>query len=141
MNVDEFMPNGDPDFADLIARIPKDWGKWIDCGPGWKRLLLELNEAIKAIDPDYVLHQCKEKFGGLRYYIEHKCNDICGNTYKQFEDDKHMYWPYCNVSRLVDWAEARSFKICENCGDFGEVRNHAWIRTLCDSCEKERKTK
>jgi hypothetical protein len=30
--------------------------------------LVELDEQLRKLLPDYVLHQGKEKFGGLRYY-------------------------------------------------------------------------
>jgi hypothetical protein len=36
----------------------------------WYPLLVELDEQLGALLPNYVLHQVKEKFGGLRYYWE-----------------------------------------------------------------------
>jgi len=49
-----------------------------DLPQGWVDLVLGLDTAIAGYDPNYVLVQVKEKFGGLRYYIEHKHNDMCG---------------------------------------------------------------
>ena len=38
---------------------------------------------------------------------------------------------------MLQLAESMSFRICESCGNKGETRDHAWVRTLCDTCEKE----
>ena len=53
----------------IISRIPPHWGRWVQCGKGWYPLICELDEKLAAIFPDYELHQVKEKFGTLRYYI------------------------------------------------------------------------
>jgi hypothetical protein len=53
----------------IIGRIPTGWGRTVDCGPGWTELLLALDAALAEICPTYVVHQVKEKFGGLRYYV------------------------------------------------------------------------
>lgn len=68
------MPNDVPDhlladMADILARIPRGWGKWISCDAGWYPLIADLNRKLAALDPDYEVHQCKEKFAGLRYYF------------------------------------------------------------------------
>ncbi|MGP0100814.1 MAG: hypothetical protein ACLPUT_04220 [Solirubrobacteraceae bacterium] len=54
----------------MLARIPDGWGRWISCDCGWYPLLVELDEQLRTLLPDYVIHQVKEKFGGLRYYWE-----------------------------------------------------------------------
>jgi hypothetical protein len=54
----------------ILLRIPDGWGRWISCDRGWYPLLVELDEQLRAVLPNYVLHQVKEKFGGLRYYWE-----------------------------------------------------------------------
>lgn len=54
----------------ILLRIPDGWGRWISCDRGWYPLLVELDEQLRALLPNYVLHQVKEKFGGLRYYWE-----------------------------------------------------------------------
>lgn len=60
--------------------------------------------------------QVKEKFGGLRVYMNHKTDYING---------------------AISMAEGMSFKICEVCGLPGNPRNGNWIKTLCDKCQKE----
>jgi hypothetical protein len=52
----------------MLARIPDGWGRWISCECGWYPLLVELDEQLQTLLPNYKLHQVKEKFGGLRYY-------------------------------------------------------------------------
>lgn len=50
-------------------RIPPGWGRWISCGPGWYALLVKLDEDLSALVPDYEVHQVKEKYGTLRFYV------------------------------------------------------------------------
>jgi len=54
----------------ILLRIPDGWGRWISCDRGWYPLLVELDEKLRTVLPNYALHQVKEKFGGLRYYWE-----------------------------------------------------------------------
>ena len=55
--------------------------------------------------------QVKEKFGGLRFYVQ-------GAT------DKH--WNY------ISFAEGMSYRTCEECGGVGQRYTIGWHRTLCD---------
>lgn len=57
------------DLYRILARIPENWGRWISCASGWYPLVIELDQKLAEIAPDYTLHQVKEKFGTLRYYI------------------------------------------------------------------------
>lgn len=58
------------DMSPVIDRIPDIWGKSIDTGEAWYPIVLDINEKISELAPDYVIHQVKVKFGGLRYYID-----------------------------------------------------------------------
>lgn len=65
--------------------------------------------------------QVKEKFGGLRFYVDHSNDTVDG---------------------MIAVAEAMSYQICEECGQPGKSNNKGWIRTLCDACrnmKEERK--
>jgi hypothetical protein len=53
----------------------------------------------------------KEKFGGLRIYV----NDA---------DD--------NIRLRIETAQLESFRTCEICGQPGTRREGGWIKTLCD---------
>lgn len=98
-------------ISELICRKKPYVG--FDVPPGWFDLVLELDEKITEVDPDYVLIQAKEKFGGLRYYIT-------GN------DAAYL---------VVDEYENKSRKVCQCCGGSGIHRciKH-WYATICDNC-------
>ena len=57
-----------PALERILRRIPDGWGRWISHNAGWYQIVAILDERLAAIDPDYVVHQVKEKFGTLRYY-------------------------------------------------------------------------
>lgn len=101
----------------VLDRIPEHWGKYLP-DPGWDDILLELDAKLSEIDPDYVIHQAKEKFGTLRFY-----------TSLPFEAGREA----------IQEAEAKSARTCENCGAYGaKARHSGWIKTLCDECNEAR---
>ena len=80
-------------------------------GAGWGGLIDELFDRL----PERArLFSVKEKYGCLR---------IDGIGTENLESE----------------LEERSLKICEECGNDGELRDLNWIRTLCDSHYKSRK--
>lgn len=104
-------------LAGILARIPRGWGRWISCAKGWYSLVVETDQKLAALDPDYEVHQVKEKFGGLRYY-------------HQFVTEGSDYEAGWEIERE---AERRSYQICEECGSPGYPRGGGgWIQTLCD---------
>lgn len=120
------MPRDAEGFEDglraIMVRIPDGWGRWISCSRGWYPIIIQLDHDLAAIDPDYELHQVKEKLGGLRYYF-----GVSEGTSKA--DRQRM-------RELVREAEDRCEVACEMCGEPG-VRHttpHGWLRTLCSSC-------
>jgi hypothetical protein len=87
-----------------------------DCGEGWRKLIEQLDRDIRALSPDYRPAQVKEKFGGLRFYID----TLPGVKYE-------------TVSPLIREAEQKSYEICEVCGEPGRLRERrGWMKTLCD---------
>lgn len=94
---------------------------WYGCiaPDGWKDIVLEADEMLAYIDPDYEIHQIKEKFGTLRYYF--------GSKYG-FDsiEGKIMY-------AISSSAETKSSGTCEICGKWGELdTSKYYVRTLCD---------
>jgi len=91
------------------------WG--IECGDGWYDLIRSLCLEIKILDKDSKVRavQVKEKFGGLRFYIDYGTEEIYNK---------------------IDMAEEISFSICEECGKPGKLRNGEWLKTLCNDCAK-----
>jgi hypothetical protein len=110
------------DLIDILDRIPAEWGRWIDCGSGWYRLLADTHRKLKYLCPDYEIHQIKEKYGTLRYYF---------GTNEGF-DNKIAYETMLDV---VSVAERQSAHICEKCGKRAStrVKNH-WFFTACEEC-------
>lgn len=86
---------------------------------GWFPLVKELIEDLIALGWDKQLCQVKEKFGGLRFYINDGSDEI-----------------YDRISK----AESDSYNICEMCGEKGELRKDlGWFFTLCDKHHQEKK--
>jgi hypothetical protein len=106
----------------IVDRIPQGWGRQLDIGPGWNEIVIRLDALIASKFPNYELNQCKEKFGGLRYYCE-----------------------YSGDPEVRDWisrAETESFNTCDKCGEPGELVNVSqyWVATRCaaDAVRTER---
>jgi len=87
-----------------------------ECRDGWFQMLYDLSFDLMKISakdgierPEVV--QVKEKFGGLRYYVDG------GNE---------------STEARIDRAEEESERICEVCGKAGQIRTGGWVQTLCD---------
>lgn len=101
------------------------WG--IECGDGWYDILDTLcawiqnrvdwrnreEETISQVEAV----QVKEKFGGLRFYIQ--------------GGDEEIY-------AAISMAEALSYRVCEICGSCGRQTKSVWIETLCEKHAAER---
>ena len=76
-------------------------------------------ELVKAEKNIPVVVQVKEKFGGLRFYVDH-----ANNT--QFD--------------YISFAENFSYRICEVCGTTHDVMTYScgWMKTLCVQHANER---
>lgn len=102
-------------------------GGWYGCivNDGWKKLVLDVDEMLVKIDPNYKICQVKEKFGTLRYYYDTQLE--YGTVERKMMD------------AIVEAAEFRSSITCERCGKYGELRTQRYyVLTLCDACDKER---
>lgn len=100
---------------------------WYGCiaPDGWREIVEETDEMLAFIDPEYQIHQVKEKFGTLRYYF--------GSVYEHGSIESKI------MHAITNSAEAKSSHTCEICGKYGETRtSQYYIRTLCDSCELAR---
>lgn len=107
----------------LLLRIPDGWGRWISCSRGWYPLIVRLDAQLAALDPGYTVHQVKEKFGELRFYMTSEADT-------DIQAEMHA---------LIEEAEQASMRICEDCGSDGELSRSArgWYRTLCVSCRAD----
>ena len=75
----------------------------------------QIDEAKVKLDEETlkvpVAVQVKEKFGGLRFYV-------------QAATDKHY--------QFISFAEVMSYRTCEECGAPGKTYTDGWHRTMCD---------
>lgn len=83
---------------------------------GWTNLVDALHTELYTLNPNYLVLQVKEKFGGLRYYC----------TFPNTTVDKQMM-------DIIARAERLSYDICDECGGPGELRvKNFWYSTKCD---------
>ena len=138
MNRKVWTSNDYDEFEALLhEKFPKMFSQpygGVATGPGWWDMIYNLCSTIQwHIDwknknaeqyperqqpvPQVVVHQIKEKFGTLRFYVEG------GDDY---------------TNGAISMAEQMSSLMCETCGAPGERRHGGWIRVLCDEHETER---
>ena len=86
-------------------------------GDGWIPIIDRLAEDLVRMGWDRDLHQIKEKFGTLRFYVGHATEEM--------------------MQRIAQ-AEDESGVTCEECGKPGETKGPGWIKTLCEDCRRAR---
>lgn len=94
------------------------------CPPGWLPAVERLTELLERIGGVRCV-QVKEKFGGLRYYVESE-----DETPIQSADRELIYG-------LIQVCEDACAVTCLYCGAPGTLRGGGWMRTLCDPCEAD----
>lgn len=108
-----------PDREPILSRY------FCSVSDGWLQMIHDCIAELIAAGWDKQTTQIKEKFGGLRFYIN------CGN-----EEVHDIIWKY----------EDLSYKTCEVCGETGELRKDCgwhgslWYKTMCDKHYNELKT-
>jgi hypothetical protein len=117
------------EFLESIGGLENGWrigekpitdAVFFSVGYGWYPLIKDLITDLIELGWNKEVCQVKEKFGGLRFYI----NDAT--------DEVH--------NRIID-AENLSYKTCETCGEEGNLRTDiGWYTTYCNKHYEERKT-
>lgn len=114
----------------LVKKYPKIFGEYggdarqtcmawgMTCGDGWYEIIDELCEKLEPYG--VVAAQVKEKFGGLRFYL----NAIPSEKWDE-------------IHALVNKAERKSLETCEYCGKPGERKGKMWVKTVCPECEEK----
>jgi hypothetical protein len=120
---------------ELERRLVERWPTWFQTdgdmrhtamprgfehGDGWFDILWRLCEDLEPLvaefeaagGPTFEVLQVKEKFAGLRFYVNCRKNDA--------------------IRQRIDTAIHESLRICEVCGQPGRERGGGWIKTLCD---------
>lgn len=102
----------------LRAKFVPGWLNIIEVDEGWYQIVIDCDKELTELDPGYQLHQVKEKFGGLRYYIRQ--SDEC--SLENLDKMNNVIQKYENIS----------FKICEVTGLPGVLMRSAggWLKTL-----------
>lgn len=91
-----------------------------DVDSGWYPIIKDLIEDLIKLGWDKQVCQVKEKFGGLRFYINAGSDEIF---------------------KRIHSVENQSYEICETCGEKGEMRTDlGWYRTLCNKHYEARKS-
>jgi hypothetical protein len=85
---------------------------FFEVSPGWNLLIKNLIQDLIILGWDKEVIQVKEKFGGLRFYINEGTSEI---------------------HQRIAKVELESMKICEITGNPGKLRTDiTWYKTLCD---------
>jgi hypothetical protein len=116
----------DPRALYRIAKLPIEIQEhvkindpsWSYVPTGWIDLVVQLHNELIQIEPNYVLNQVKEKFGGLCYYTE----------------QMHIL-AHSEFHAAVRRAEDKSFTVCDMCGGAGSLGNvtKSFIATRCET--------
>jgi hypothetical protein len=100
---------------------------WV--GEGWRPLVEECHERLKAAYPDYELLAIKQKWGVLVYQA---FPGRWAEGRKQWTAQE-----YADLGAIVDEFQERSEGICEWCGAAGQLREWRNLElTLCDACDQ-----
>lgn len=91
-----------------------------ECQDGWFDLIWKLCEDIEKLNPreEFRVVQVKQKFGGLRFYINGARSE--------------------KVLDLIHEAEQKSYTTCERCGNKGRLLEGGNWQSLCKECEEKR---
>jgi len=105
-----------PKYEDGSIDTRQCWAN-ADIQKGWADPLIYGIRIGVDVDPHFVVHQVKEKFGGLRFYatLPHETETM--------------------IESLV-------INICEQCGEVGTLSmtdgKYPWYKTLCEDCRGDK---
>jgi len=98
----------------------------MNVGEGWWPIVDEMHKDLTRLLGEYELQQIKEKFGGLRYYMQvgSGCNPALMGQ----------------VRDIITAGEDKSTETCETCGQEGTNQSiGGWYKTLCPGHAEARK--
>ena len=108
-------------YPTLFEIYRRGGGNLIEVAEGWFDLIDRCCAEVITNDPTAQAVQIKEKFGGLRFYLD---------TNEQERAARKIIAKY----------EDESERTCEICGKPGKTRNYTkyYIRTVCDECQEKK---
>jgi hypothetical protein len=90
---------------------------------GWLNLIYQLNIRLKSMFPNYVIHQVKEKFGGLRFYY---------SINRDFTTSKSNKKKIIKFQTTVNEAEIIANYVCAICGNYNKENiSTGWKSPRC----------
>lgn len=100
-------------IEEKISTTVKYNDKWLEN----EAITQERHKINKKFVENFKIVQIKEKFGGLRFYVEGSTSEVNG-------------W--------IRFAESMSYDLCEGCGtNQGLGSTSGWVRTICEPCAIE----
>ena len=112
LNLEEYLKSiGGLENGYYTDRPPITDVGFFQVGKGWYPLIQKLIEDLIELGWNKQVYQVKEKFGGLRFYI---------NTGTE------------EIHQRIRKAEDESYETCETCGEPGELRKGGWWTVACD---------
>lgn len=105
-------------IKNLTKKFSPGYYQSIDVDEGWYQIVLDCDKELSAIDPDYIILQIKQKFGGLRYYFQ--------------PSDVNNGELYVKINAVVLAYEKIASMTCEATGKPGVLMKSkgGWLKTL-----------
>jgi hypothetical protein len=109
--------------------MPMSFG--FECNDGWFTLIDTLMESIQNYvkwnlkGEEIQLIQVKEKFGGLRFYINGG-NDMIRGMIWYAEALSNKTCEFCGTTNNIGWTQGWVFTICKDCFDAGKTNQKQW---------------
>lgn len=131
---------------DIRARLEAETTIGAGIGDGWWPAVCHAAWLLDHAFPGWQSVQIKEKFAGLRFYIDPAPYPHDVEDESRGREEDRIRWErewYAAQEAIVSAAESACVDVCEVCGAPAEVRKGGWIHTLCDEHNKryeERKT-
>lgn len=103
-----------------LTRIYKDYKgpitktNFFQVKEGWYNIIQACIDELLKLGWNKRIHQVKEKFGGLRFYVGDE--DMPTGGYE-----------------VIEKYEKLSITTCEICGNDGVLRKGNWLKTLCEA--------
>jgi len=113
-------------FEEFKGKYPKLYStlEYFECSSGWFPLINKLSERLEEVNNslrDGYIHasQVKNKFGGLRFYID--TEGVSSANYDM-------------IQSFIAEAESLSYVTCELCSDTIDKKNVTRYKSICQKC-------
>ena len=102
----------------LKNKFLPNYYKSVDVDEGWYQIVVDCDNLLTEIDPNYQIAQIKQKFGGLRYYFQ--------------PSDVNNGELYVKMNAVVLAYEKIASMTCEATGKPGVLMKSkgGWVKTL-----------